>query len=97
MEPNDERPAGASTSCPHSDLHIEINNAGFGDSNIHYLEIKARCKICDKPLAFRGAPLGLSPMQPTMAFDGSEIRIPFLVEGEEYDGKALGFTGRQVV
>ena len=93
---SDERSAGASSRCPHSDVHFHINNAGFGNTNIHYLEITGHCNICDKPLVFRGAPLGMTPMHPTMALDGSEIRLPFLVEGEEYDGNAMGFVGRQV-
>jgi len=86
----------ASTQCPHSDLEINIHNVGMTDSNIRYMEVKALCKLCLKPIAFRGAPLGVSPMHPTMALDGQEIRLPFLAEGEEYDGKSIGFTGRVI-
>jgi hypothetical protein len=87
----------ASTQCPHSDLHIDIHNQGFVDSNLHYLEIKMRCKTCDKPMVFRGCPLGLTPQHPTMALDGTEIRLPFLGEDEEPAGNLVGFVGRQVV
>lgn len=87
----------ASTQCPHSDLHFEIHHQGFDDSSIHYLEIKASCKTCGKRMIFRGAPFGLTPAHPTMAIDGSEMRLPFLGEGEELTGKVIGFVGRQVV
>lgn len=83
----------ASTQCPHSDLHLNINNAGFGDTNLHYLEITARCKICGKRAAFRG-PMGMMPDQPAVAPDGSEIRVPFIFEGEQLTGKPMGFSIR---
>lgn len=83
--------------CPHSNVHWSIHHQGFHDSNIHYLEIKGVCAICDKKLIFRGCPLGMTPQHPTMALDGSEIRLPFMAEGEEYDGKSIGFVGRQVL
>lgn len=85
----------ASSQCPHSDLHIEVNNASFGDTNLHYLEIRATCRICSKRIAFRGAPNGMSPEFPTMAPDGSEVRLPFLADGEELIGRPIGFTIRR--
>lgn len=88
---SDTRPSGASTRCPHSDLHFHLNNAGFGNTNVHYLEITARCKICDKRMVFRGVPVGMTPDHPAASLDGTEIRLPFLAEGEEYDGKAMGY------
>lgn len=47
-------------------------------------------------MIFRGALFGLSPDRPTMAADGSEMRLPFLGEGEELTGKVISFTGRMV-
>jgi hypothetical protein len=32
-----------------------------------------------------------------MTLDGSQMTIPFLAEGEEYDGKSVGFTGSVVL
>lgn len=84
----------ASTQCPHSDLHFEIRNVGFSDTNLHYLEIKARCKICELPMVFRGLPLGLTPAHPTGELGGQEARLPFLADGEEMTGKVAGFVGR---
>jgi hypothetical protein len=94
--PQKPRPT-ASSQCPHSDLDINVHHQAFVDSSIHYLEIKARCRTCDKPMLFRGAPFGFSPQQPTMAVDGSEIRLPFLAEDEELTGNTITFTGRRVV
>jgi len=87
----------ATVQCPHSDLHIAVNHVAFGDTNVHYLEIRARCKVCDRPVVFRGVPLGLSPHHPTGELGGYEVRLPFLVEGEEPTGKLLGFTGKRTL
>ncbi len=86
----------ASTQCPHSDLHFDLNHVGLADTNVHYLEIKARCKICEKPMVFRGLPLGLTPYHPTGEVGGFEARLPFLAEGEELSGNIVGFTGKLV-
>jgi len=86
----------ASSQCHHPDLHFDLHHQGFHDTNIHYLEIKARCTVCGVPMKFRGCPLGVTPAHPTMALDGSEIRVPFTGENEEYDGKSIGFVGKQV-
>lgn len=85
-----------STQCPHSDVHPHLNEARFGNTNIRYLEVSGRCKICDQPIRFRGAPLGMTPTHPTMALDGSEIVLPFLFGDEEFDGKAISFVGGPV-
>jgi len=88
---SDQRPAGASSQCPHTEIDLDLNNAGFGDTNLHYLEITGRCKLCDKALRFRGR-MGMGPNEPGISIDGSEIRIPFLVEGEELTGDPIGFS-----
>ncbi len=85
-----------SAQCPHPDVHIELNHQMMADSNVHYLEVKVRCRICEAPMAFRGLPFGVSPHHPTMAIDGSEITLPFLGAGEEPAGKLIGFVGKQV-
>ncbi len=85
-----------STQCPHSDLHFEINNQGFHDTNLHYLEIRAKCNTCGKPMCFRGLPLGLSPHRPTGELGGYEVRLPFVGEGEELQNEPPGFIGKVV-
>lgn len=81
-----------SSQCPHSDLHFHLNNAYFGDTNIHYLEIKAHCNICKAPMVFRGLPAGLSPEHPTASIDGQEAVLPFLAADEDLTGKPFGYS-----
>lgn len=83
----------ASTQCPHSDTHLHLNMATFGNTNIRYLEIKGSCKICGEPIRFRG-PMGLSPNQPTTSLDGEEVSLPLMFGEEEYDGNATGYSVR---
>lgn len=90
----DHRPAGASSQCPHSDLHFKLNNQAFGNTNLHYLEISAACSICGKPMVWRGIPAGISPNGPAASVDGLELRLPFLGEGEELVGNPIGFAVR---
>lgn len=85
----------ASTQCPHNDVHYNLNLQSFGNTNIRYLEIHGHCKICNEPICFRGMPLGVNPGAPTMSVDGGEVRLPLMFGQEEYDGKAMGFVGRQ--
>jgi hypothetical protein len=87
------RPAGGSAQCPHSDLHFNLNNAAFGNTNLHYLEITAKCTICGTSMVFCG-PTGMGPDQPACSLDGKEIRLPFLAEGEELVGKPIGYSVR---
>lgn len=76
----------ASKTCPHSDVHFDLNTASFGNTNIRYLEIKGRCKICDAEMRFRG-PMGVSPDRPTVSTFGDEASLPFMFGDEEYDGR----------
>jgi hypothetical protein len=86
------RPAGASSQCPHTALHFHLNNATFGDSNLHYLEVTITCTVCGIDMLFRGVPAGLSPDHPTASIDGKELRLPFIGEGEELKGRPAGFS-----
>ncbi len=90
-----QRPVGASSQCPHSDLHFTLNNSGFGDTNLHYLEITARCKICGADIVWRGVSMGMGPDRPGISPDGKELRLPFLAEGEELTGRPIGFSIRR--
>lgn len=72
-------------------VHVTLNVQFFGNTNIKYLEVKLHCSLCGKPARFRGNLVGLSPTEPTIGADGAEAIFPFLFEGEEYDGKAMGY------
>lgn len=82
----------ASSQCPHSDVHIHVNHHRFGDTNLQYLEITAKCRICETDMVFRGAPLGSSPDHPAMSPDGREMRLPMLGDDEDLIGKPAGFS-----
>lgn len=71
-------------------ISFHLNVQHFGDTNIKYLEISGVCKLCHRRVKFRG-PAGLSAASPTVAVDGSEAIFPFLIDGEEYDGNAVGY------
>ena len=73
------------------DLHFHLNVQSFGDTNIKYLEVTGHCKVCDRKMRFRG-PAGVNPNSPTVAIDGSQAIFPFLMTGEDYDGKAIGYS-----
>lgn len=83
----------ASSRCPHppESVQFHLNHCSFGDTNLRYVEITARCLVCEAPVRFRGAPLGSSPDHPAMAPDGSEMRLPYLLGDEELTGKPIGF------
>ncbi|MES1993174.1 MAG: hypothetical protein V4457_06110 [Pseudomonadota bacterium] len=80
------------TECGHSDVHWHIHHQAFSDSNMHYLEISGRCKICETLMIFRGVPIGMTPAHPTRSVGGDEIRLPFLGAGEEPKGNLVGYA-----
>lgn len=79
--------------CPHLEFAFNIRVARMEDTNIKYAEVAGRCLNCDGIARFRGMHFGCTPAHPTMAIDGSDANLPFLVGDEEYDGKAMGFVG----
>lgn len=83
----------ASTKCPHTDLHFDLNTVSFGDSNIKSVEIKAKCNVCQMPMVFFGLPLGMSLTQPTASLGGHEVRLPMCGEQDVPQYPASGVTG----
>lgn len=72
-------------------VHWHLNLQHFGDTNIKNLEVQGVCNKCGRKAMFRGQ-AGLNSSNPTVAIDGSEAVFPFLFEGEQYDGKAVGYS-----
>lgn len=77
--------------CPHSDVHIHINHATSGDTNVAYLELSAKCNLCAKDMEFRCSAYGSSPNEPMVSVDQLEIRLPMIGQGEEVTGKPAGY------
>lgn len=46
--------------CPHNDLHYNLNFQSFGDTNIKYIELSGYCKLCKKKIKFQGRKYGMS-------------------------------------
>ena len=82
-----------SSKCHHPEIDFNLEHAIFKDTNIRYLEIIGKCKICETPIQFQGNfPVGLTPEHPTQVELGNtNIVLPFLIEGEQYDGKSIGY------
>lgn len=82
--------------CTHEAGHFHINVQNFGDTNLRYLEITGRCKRCDAPIIFRCDHTGVSPDRPMASIGRDEVTLPFLFDGETYDGRAIGFVATRV-
>jgi len=83
----------ASSKCPHMDLHCDFHLTSMRDSNVHSLQLTARCNLCGKRLKLsRGLAMGASSRGPSIAADTDflGILIPVIAEGEEPD-KEWGF------
>jgi len=82
-----------SSKCHHPEIDFNLEHAIFKDTNIRYLEIIGKCKICETPIQFQGNfPVGVTPDFPTQVELGNRnIVLPFLVEGEIYDGNSPSF------
>lgn len=87
---SDQRPSGASARCPHPHLHFHLNDASFGNTNLRYLEIRARCEACGQAVKFRG-PIGMGPQQAMVSLDGEEVRVPFLIGDETLTGNPASY------
>jgi hypothetical protein len=72
----------ATAQCPHSDLHITLNHRCREDTNLHYFDISAFCKICGRIMDFREEPFSVPPDGiPTVA-----LAVPFIAAGERLRG-----------
>lgn len=71
--------------CNHDDLHFHLGHHHFGDTNVHQLDISAKCNKCGIRMRFIGFPPGVSFTHPTADLDGLEARIPMVPENEVPD------------
>lgn len=78
--------------CFHMNFRADVKVARIEDTGLKYADITIRCVDCGSPAVFRGMPTGLSPDQPCGSVDAQEARLPFLCEGDTYDGTSMGFT-----
>ncbi|MGI9487329.1 MAG: hypothetical protein ACR2RF_15920 [Geminicoccaceae bacterium] len=77
--------------CQHSDVHFDINQNHFGDTNVSSLDLTATCKICGVRFKFLGLPVGVSMAKPTVSVDGYEVKLPMVASNEKPDSKLGAF------
>lgn len=68
-------------SCEHEDFvaHVEVNrlaNVEDGPIDGFSVDLRVECIACGEPFCFRGLPLGLSQLAPTMSLDGTVLTAP---------------------
>ena len=79
------------TTCQHLEFRADVKVARIEDTGLKYAELRINCTQCGKPARFRGLPWGLSPDYPTAAVGDEEANLPFLLEGDRYNGKGIGY------
>src|SRR3546814_17466748 len=79
--------------CPNRRLDVHLNQAHFGDTNVNYFELPAKCEVCGVDMTFPGVPdAGQSPDKPMVNIDATEIRFPVIALGGQVEGQHAGFT-----
>lgn len=82
--------------CDHFEFRAVVNVARIEGSALKYADITVSCAACGAPALFRGMSFGLSPDAACKSIDAKEARLPFVCEGDAYDGEQQGFiiTGK---
>lgn len=71
--------------CPHLEFAFDVKIARIKDDTIKMADIAGCCTTCGKAAVFRGLPFGVNWQHPTGSPDGQELRIPFVIDGDEVD------------
>lgn len=67
-------------------MNYHLNHVHMGDTNVHVLEISARCGVCEAAMTFLGdLPMGGSLQRPTLDLDRGTISLPMVGTGEAPD------------
>ncbi len=69
------------THCEHKDFKACANifrmpQEEGGEIKSYCCDLKIECAECGMPFLFKGVPFGVTPVQPTMSIDRTELRIP---------------------
>ena len=73
--------------CNHEDFRCDANvfrlSTVEGGPITHYCAgTTIKCCQCDERFEFIGLPLGMSAYRPTVSMDGTELRVPFMPQGQ---------------
>lgn len=89
--------------CPHENFEatVGVHRLTDGDDGPvtgYTAEIRVRCLDCDEPFRWIGVPAGLSPREPRVSVDETELRAPLRPASSDPDfGLGLpGFAVRMV-
>lgn len=63
--------------CNHEDFIARVSVQRLLDSAVWYADFTLKCSACGEPMEFIGFPMGLSPGEPMVNLDRTELRIPF--------------------
>jgi hypothetical protein len=81
-----------SAQCPHLEFDATVNVARIEDTGLKYAHLAILCRNCGKPAKFRGMKWGLSPDEPRAAVGDEQANLPFLCEGDAYNGKGMSYS-----
>lgn len=82
----------ASGKCRHLEFRATVDVQLMEDTGMKYAELRVHCVHCGKPAIFRGDRVGLSPNEPMLSLDREEAILPFLLDGDDYNGKGIGYS-----
>lgn len=96
-------PADPDRACPHEDFEatVEVNRIACSDDDptiVGYsADVRVSCGQCDEPFRWTGLQAGLSPAEPMVSVDETELRAPLRPASADPDfgmglpGFAVGF------
>jgi hypothetical protein len=62
--------------CPHEAFTADVKVVKIVDLHGYMAEVHVACASCATPFHFKGLPFGVSPGQPHVGADGTELRAP---------------------
>lgn len=85
--------------CEHKDFRIDadvmrLTEVEGGPVTGYEVKFKVTCTQCFEPFCFRGAPLGVSQMEPRLSLDSTELRAPIHPMSDPTAG--LGMIGLDI-
>lgn len=79
--------------CKHEEFRAVVAVNRLEDTNpmAFTADVKICCAQCLLQFEFIGFPAGLSPVKPTVSFDGCELRVPIKPSGQAETPLYAGF------
>lgn len=92
-------PTGQQSKCVHMDFGVHADVARLtevdGGPVVGYcVDVKVECADCGEPFCWRGVPLGVSQLAPTVSVDGTVLTAPIHPMSDPTTG--IGLIGFRV-